>query len=118
MPLVSISHYQRHPLAFANWQATVYHGLPENAYKFYPTADGYLAFLGRICPEKRVDRAIDIAIQAGRELKIAAKVDKVDQEYYETQIKPLLDHPLVEFIGEINETEKNAFLGNAAAIVA
>ena len=117
MPLVSISDAQREPLAFANWRATVYHGIPEHLYRFREAPGDYLAFLGRISPEKRVDRAIEIAVRVGMKLKIAAKVDKVDSEYFEADIKPLLSHPLVEFIGEIGEAEKDEFLGNAYALL-
>jgi glycosyltransferase involved in cell wall biosynthesis len=117
-PLVSISDHQRRPLRFANWVGTVYHGLPERLYRFSPVASGgYLAFLGRISPEKRPDRAIAIAIEAGIPLKIAAKVDDVDRDYFESKIEPLLAHPLVEFIGEIGDHEKSAFLGGAVALL-
>ncbi|MGB7438795.1 MAG: glycosyltransferase family 4 protein [Candidatus Acidiferrum sp.] len=114
-PLVSISQSQRQPLGRVNWVGNVYHGLPVNSYRPEPRHDGYLAFLGRISPEKRPDRAIRIAVQAGKKLKIAAKVDDVDRQYFETQIKPLLDQPGVEFLGEINEGQKNEFLGRAYA---
>jgi glycosyltransferase involved in cell wall biosynthesis len=117
MPLVSISNHQRTPLFFANWCATVYHGMPKDEYKFKPKADNYLVFLGRISPEKRVDRAIEIAKRTGMEIRIAAKVDKADQEYFDTQIKHLLDHPLVNYIGEIDLQEKNKLLGNAYALL-
>jgi glycosyltransferase involved in cell wall biosynthesis len=117
VPLVSISDAQREPMPWANWRATVYHGLPDDLYRFHPEPGGYLAFLGRICPEKRVDRAIAIAQGAGIELKIAAKVDAVDKEYFETEIRPLLDDRLVDFIGEIGDGEKEAFLGGAAALL-
>ena len=117
VPLVSISDAQREPMPWANWRATVYHGLPDNLYHFHPEPGGYLAFLGRICPEKRVDRAIAIAQGAGIELKIAAKVDAADREYFETKIRPLLDDPLIDFIGEIGDGEKEAFLGGAAAFL-
>jgi glycosyltransferase involved in cell wall biosynthesis len=95
----------------------VYHGLPDDFYRFHPEPGGYLAFLGRICPEKGVDRAIAIAKRAGIELKIAAKVDAEDEEYFETEIRRLLDDPLVDFIGEIGDGEKEAFLGGAAALL-
>ncbi|MFH0341703.1 MAG: glycosyltransferase family 4 protein [Chromatiales bacterium] len=117
MPLVSISNDQRTPLPLANWQATVYHGLPEDSYRLYPEPGKYLAFLGRISPEKRVDRAIRIAQRVGMELRIAAKVDKADEAYFKECIQPLLSDPLVQFIGEIGEKEKNDFLGNAYALL-
>jgi len=117
MPVVSISNAQRKPLPWVNWVGTVYHGLPKNLYKFYPERGKYLAFLGRISPEKRPDRAIKIAEMTSMELKIAAKVDKADKEYYENVIKPMLKSPYVEFIGEIGEAEKEEFLGNAYALL-
>jgi glycosyltransferase involved in cell wall biosynthesis len=117
MPVVSISDAQRAPLPFANWQATVYHGIPEDLYRFREAPGRYLAFLGRISPEKRVDRAIEIAKRVEMPLKIAAKVDQVDREYFEDYIRPRLDHPLVEYVGEIGEGEKDEFLGNAYALL-
>lgn len=117
MPLVSISDAQRTPIQWANWIATVYHGLPEEMYVPKESPGKYLAFLGRICPEKRVDRAIEIAKRAGMPIKIAAKVDATDQAYFEAEIRKLLDHPLVEYIGEIGEGEKSDFLGNAYALL-
>jgi glycosyltransferase involved in cell wall biosynthesis len=117
MPVVSISDAQRAPLPWLNWQGTVYHGLPEELYTFQPEPGRYLAFLGRIAPEKRVDRAIAIAQRLGMELKIAAKVDPVDREYFEAVIAPLLRAPRVEYIGEIGEGEKDDFLGHAAALL-
>ena len=117
-PLVSISDDQRRPLPAANWRATIPHGLADELYRF--TAEpqgGYLAFLGRISPEKRPDRAIEIARRSGRRLKIAAKVDQADRAYFHEQIEPLLDDPLVEYIGEIGDAEKPEFLGNAAALL-
>jgi glycosyltransferase involved in cell wall biosynthesis len=117
MPLVSISHAQRRPLSWANWQATIHHGLPRDLYTFHPKSQGYLAFLGRISPEKRPDQAIEIAKRTGLPLRIAAKVDPADQQYYQSEIEPLLDHPLVEFLGEISDTEKDDFIGNALALV-
>ncbi len=116
-PVVSISQHQRLPLAWANWQATVYHGLPEDLYTPLEEPGAYLAVLGRISPEKRVDRAIRIAGRAGMPLKIAAKVDKADQAYFEGRIKPLMDDADVEYIGEIGESEKNEFLGRALALL-
>ncbi len=118
MPLVSIARHQRQPVRFANWVDTVYHGLPADLLPYCerPSWD-YLAFLGRICPEKRVDRAITIAKRVGMKLKIAAKVDKADRAYYEHEIRPLLDDPLIEFVGEISDAEKPAFLGNAFALL-
>jgi glycosyltransferase involved in cell wall biosynthesis len=118
MPLVSISHAQREPLPHANYVATVYHGIPaDSLVPVYEPRGGYLAFLGRISPEKRPDRAIRIARRAGIPLKIAAKVDKVDREYFRTEIEPMLDGPGVDFIGEIGEREKQEFLGAAAAVL-
>lgn len=116
MPVVSISDAQRRPLPDANWQGTVYHGLPD-LYSFHPNPGSYLAYLGRICPEKRPDHAIEIAKRVGMQLRIAAKVDPVDREYFETQIAPLLEHPLVEYVGEITDAEKCDFLGDAAAVL-
>jgi len=118
MPLISISDAQRRPVPNANFVATIHHGIPANLH--YPTFEprgGYLAFLGRISPEKRPDRAIEIARAAGIPLKIAAKVDKVDREYFHTTIEPLLKGPGVEFIGEINEHAKTQFLGEARALL-
>ncbi|RMG57285.1 MAG: glycosyltransferase family 4 protein [Deltaproteobacteria bacterium] len=117
MPLVSISDAQRTPLPHCNWVGTVYHGLPEDLYRPGDGKGGYLAFIGRISPEKRVDSAIRIATKAGIPLKIAAKVDPADREYYERVIKPLLNNPLVEYIGEIGEGEKEKFLGDAIALL-
>jgi glycosyltransferase involved in cell wall biosynthesis len=115
VPLVSISHAQREPLSQVDWKSTVYHGLPLDLYKPRRQPGEYLAFLGRISPEKRVDLAIEIAQRSGMKLKIAAKVDKVDREYFDTKIKPLLSDSLVEFVGEIGDKEKGEFLGNAYA---
>jgi glycosyltransferase involved in cell wall biosynthesis len=117
IPLVSISNAQREPLPWVNWQGTVYHGLPENLYSLRERPGDYLAFLGRISPEKRVDRAIEIAKRIGMPVKIAAKVDRVDREYYETVIKPLMHDPLVEYVGEIGEEQKDKFLGEAYALL-
>ncbi len=117
MPLISISNHQRTPLPNALWVDTVYHGLPSDLIRFHPEPGSYLAFLGRISPEKRVDRAVEIAKQLDMPLKVAAKIDKVDQEYFDVEIKPLFEHPLVEFIGEIGEHEKSDFLGNAHALL-
>ena len=117
MPVVSISNAQRKPLEWINWQGTVYHGLPQSLYTFHELPGKYLAFLGRISPEKRVDRAIEIAKRLGMELKIAAKVDPVDREYFQAIIKPLLNDSLVEYVGEITEHEKDAFLGHAYALL-
>jgi glycosyltransferase involved in cell wall biosynthesis len=114
MPLVSISDDQRGPMPPSlNWMATIDHGLPATLYRFNQKGGSYLAFLGRIAPEKRPDRAIEIAKRVGIPLKIAAKVDPADQKYFEHVIEPLLHDPLVEFIGEIGDQEKNEFLGNA-----
>jgi glycosyltransferase involved in cell wall biosynthesis len=104
-------------LAEANWVGNVYHGLPAELFALNQKPEGYLAFLGRISPEKRVDRAIEIAKRAGCRLKIAAKIDEREKNYFELEIKHLLDDPLIEFVGEIGEHEKQEFLGNAAALV-
>src|SRR5690606_28384440 len=117
MPVISISDAQRKPLPWVNWKGTVHHGLPRDLYQFYSEPGEYLAFLGRISPEKRVDRAIEIAKAVGRPLKVAAKVDRIDQDYFEESIRPLLNHPLIEFVGEIGEHEKNEFLGKACALL-
>jgi len=117
VPVVSISDSQRGPLPQANYVATVPHGLPQDLLAKGAGRGGYLAFLGRVSPEKAVDAAIRIAAQAGMPLKIAAKIDRVDQEYFKTTIEPLLGHGDVEFIGEIREDQKSEFLGNAAALL-
>jgi glycosyltransferase involved in cell wall biosynthesis len=117
IPVVSISAAQRKPLPQAGWTATIYHGLPRDLFTCHPTPGDYLAFVGRISPEKRVDRAIAMAIGAGEKLRIAAKVDPADRDYFERDIRPLLDHPLVSFEGEIGDSEKNDFLGGARALL-
>jgi glycosyltransferase involved in cell wall biosynthesis len=117
MPVSSISNAQRRPLPWLNWQGTIYHGLPDNQYEFSARSDGYLAFLGRTSPEKGLDRAIEIAQRAGMPLKIGAKIDAADREYFETRIKPLLNGPKIEFLGEVGFPEKNELLGGAAALL-
>jgi glycosyltransferase involved in cell wall biosynthesis len=117
MPLVSISNAQRTPLPLMNWVDTIYHGLPRDLLRFSSAPGKYLAFLGRISPEKRPDLAIEVARRVGIPLKIAAKVDVVDRDYFQTVIKPLLSPPDVEYIGEIGESEKSEFLGNALAFM-
>jgi glycosyltransferase involved in cell wall biosynthesis len=117
VPLVSISDAQREPLPEAGWIGTIHHGLPIDLLQFDPGPGRYLAFLGRISREKRVDRAIAIATACGQPLRIAAKVDPADREYFEHEIRPLLDNPLVEYIGEISEYEKGPFLGQATALL-
>src|SRR5580704_17901361 len=117
VPVVSISNSQRAPLPQANYVATVLHGLPQHSLAKGAGQGGYLAFLGRISPEKAPDAAIRIAAQAGMPLKIAAKVDRVDEEYFKTTIEPLLSQDHVEFIGEIGEHQKGEFLGNAAGLL-
>ncbi len=117
MPVISISDAQRRPLPWANWQGTVLHGLPLDLHTCREAPGQYLAFLGRISPEKRVDRAVEIARRVGLKLKIAAKIDRVDRDYFETKIKPLFDDPLVEFVGEVGGRAKDEFLGNAQALL-
>ena len=117
MKLVSISDNQRLPIADANFIGTVYHGMPRDLIPLGAGDGDYLAFVGRISPEKRPDRAIEIAKRAGIKLKIAAKVDTVDTAYYRDQIAPLIDHPLIEFVGEIGDADKAAFLGGARALL-
>lgn len=117
-PFVSISDSQRRPIPHLNWVSTVLHGMPANLLAPQPAKQEYAAFLGRISPEKGVDRAIRIAGKAGMKLKIAAKVDNADKEYYDTEIKPLIrNNPNVEFIGEINDQQKPAFLSGAHALL-
>jgi glycosyltransferase involved in cell wall biosynthesis len=116
-PVISISNHQRQPLPWANWQTTIYHGLPTDLYRPRYGAGGYLAFLGRVSPEKRVDHAIEIAMRAGLPLKIAAKIDKQDRDYFQANIKPLLKCRDVEYVGEIGDAEKNTFLGDALALL-
>src|SRR5580698_3690166 len=117
IPVVSISNSQRRPLPQANWVRTVLHGLPEKLLMPKPVKPDYLAFLGRIAPEKGIDRAIRIAQHCGIPLKVAAKVDRADKDYYDEQIKPLLRSGNVEFIGEINDTQKSDFLSGAIALL-
>jgi glycosyltransferase involved in cell wall biosynthesis len=117
LPLVSISDSQRAPLMGVNWIATVPHGLPPDLLDFYPKSDDYLVFLGRISPEKRPDRAIAIARASGMPLKIAAKVDRADREYFESVIEPLLGDAAVEFLGEVGGEAKNRLLGGAKALL-
>ena len=116
-PVISISDAQRRPVPFAGWVRTVHHGLPEKLLTPRSVKPSYLAFLGRICPEKAVDEAIRIAMRAGLPLKIAAKVDKVDVDYYENIIKPMIRAPHVEYIGEIADHEKSDFLSGAVALL-
>ena len=117
IPVASISDAQRRFLPWANWQGTVYHGLPVDLYKPGKVPGKYLAFLGRVSPEKRLDRAIEIARRTSMPLKVAAKVDDVDRKYFEESIRPLLHDPLVEWIGEVNESEKQELLANAYALL-
>jgi len=117
MPLASISYSQRKAIPRANWQATVYHGLPIDLHRLNEQPEGYLAFLGRVSREKRLDRAIEIARRAGMEIRIAAKIDQEDKEYFEAEVEPLFKLPHVKYLGEIGESEKGRFLGNAAALL-
>jgi glycosyltransferase involved in cell wall biosynthesis len=116
-PFVSISNAQRAPLPQARWVATVHHGLPKNLLEPNFAPEGYLAFLGRIAPEKGPETAIRLARAAGIPLKIAAKVDRVDRAYFEARVRPLIDGRDIEFVGEIDESQKTRFLGNAAALL-
>ena len=116
-PVISISDSQRRPIPQAGWVRTIHHGLPETALTPNYGKGEYLAFLGRIAPEKRVDRAIAIAKRCGMKLKIAAKIDRADQAYFDAEIKHLFDQAHVEYIGEINDSQKSEFLGNAAALL-
>ena len=117
-PFVSISNSQRRPIPDLNWVRTVLHGMPPNILTPQPVKQEYVAFLGRISPEKGADRAIEIATRAGFKIKMAAKVDNADREYYETKIRPLIEgNPNVEFIGEINDAQKPAFLSGAHALI-
>jgi glycosyltransferase involved in cell wall biosynthesis len=118
-PVVSISDAQRAPLRDLrmHWVGTVYHGLPLERFPFSPRGGGYLAFLGRLSPEKRPDLAVAAAVRTGLPLKIAAKVDRADRDYFERELVPLFDHPLVEFVGEIGDRAKPAFLGGALALL-
>jgi len=117
MPVVSISDSQREPLPMANWIGTVHHGLPLNLYKKGEGKGNYVVFVGRISPEKRVDRAIEIAKRANLKIKIAAKIDKADQVYYEKEIKHLFTEPHVEFLGEVDENQKAELLEDAFAML-
>jgi glycosyltransferase involved in cell wall biosynthesis len=117
VPVVSISNAQRRPLPWVNWVGTVHHGMAVDELSLHQNKGEYLAFLGRVSPEKGLNRAIEIVIRAGMQLKIAAKVDRADREYFEQTIKAALNHPLVEFVGEIGNSKKCEFLGNAAALL-
>jgi glycosyltransferase involved in cell wall biosynthesis len=117
MPVISISDAQRGPLPWINWQGTVHHGMPEDRFSPSYNPGKYLAFLGRVSPEKGLDSAIQIALDSGMPLKIAAKIDRADQEYFESHIKPMLEHELIDFVGEIGDQEKNEFLSNASALL-
>jgi glycosyltransferase involved in cell wall biosynthesis len=117
VPVVSISNSQRRPLPQAGWVQTIYHGVPEQLLMPMPLKRDYIAFLGRIAPEKALDRAIRIAERCGIPLRIAAKVDPVDRDYYEERIRPLIRPPLIEYIGEIGDHEKSRFLSGAVALL-
>jgi glycosyltransferase involved in cell wall biosynthesis len=117
IPVISISNAQRRPVPQANWIRTIHHGLPEQLLTPQPVNPSYLAVLGRIAPEKGVDRAIRIAVRCGIPLKIAAKVDRADEEYYDAIIKPMMEHPLIDYIGEIGDHEKSDFLSGALGLL-
>ncbi len=114
---VAVSQSQRHALPDLDWAATIHHGVDVDAFQYYGEPGEYLAFVGRIAPEKRPDRAIEIAVRAGVPLKIAAKVDPTDADYFETVIQPLLEHPLIEFLGELDEVGKRELMGHALALL-
>ena len=116
-PVISISNAQRRPLPQARWIKTIHHGLPEKLLEPQPVRPSYFAFLGRIAPEKRVDRAIRIAEHCGVPLKIAAKIDRADTDYFQDEIRPMMSSPYVEHIGEICDQEKSAFLSGAIALL-
>ncbi|WKB55303.1 glycosyltransferase family 4 protein [Eleftheria terrae] len=116
-PVVAISGAQRASLPDANWMATIHHGLPQKLYDFHPLGQDYFAFVGRISPEKRLDRAIEIAVACNTPLWVAAKIDPCDQAYFDTEIRALMRHPLVHFVDEIDEVQKNDFIGNARALL-
>lgn len=118
MPLVSISNAQREPIPWANWKATIHHGLPNDLYAPHANAGKYLVFLGRVAPEKRLDQAIEIAKRVDMPLRIGAKIDPTNAAYYHAVIEPLLDHPLIEFVGEVTDLEKDNLLGDAYAMLA
>jgi glycosyltransferase involved in cell wall biosynthesis len=117
MPVISISDAQRRPLTGANWQGTVYHGLPEDLFGFHECRGEHLAFLGRVSRDKRLDRAIKIARRTGRKLKIAAKIDKADRDYFKAEIEPSLGDPLIEYLGEVGGKAKEELVGNAHALL-
>jgi glycosyltransferase involved in cell wall biosynthesis len=117
IPVISISNAQRRPVPQARWLRTIYHGLPKKLLTPRPIKPGYLAVLGRIAPEKGVDRAIKIAVRCGIPIKIAAKIDRADQDYYDEFIRPMMDHPLVEYVGEISDREKPDFLSGAIGLL-
>jgi glycosyltransferase involved in cell wall biosynthesis len=117
VPLTSISQAQRKPIAWVNWVGNVPHGLPLDLYSFQPSPGSHLAFVGRVSPEKGLDRAIEIAKRAGMPLKIGAKIDTADRAYFESTLRPKLDHPSIEFLGEIGDAEKQKVIGNAAALL-
>ena len=116
-PVISISNSQRRPLPQARWIKTIHHGLPERLLMPQSAKPSYFAFLGRVAPEKRLDTAIRIARHCGVPLKVAAKIDRADRDYYDETIKPMMNSPLVEYVGEINERQKAEFLGNARALL-
>jgi glycosyltransferase involved in cell wall biosynthesis len=115
-PVISMSNSQRTPLPNVNWVATVYHGLPESLFQLNESAGPDLVFLGRICPEKGVLDAVEIAKRSGLRLVIAAKVDPVDRKYFKSEVEPLLDHPLIKFVGEVNDAQKQKLLANRALL--
>ena len=114
---VSVSDAQRKPLGGLGWARTIHHGLPADRYRFSPAVGKYLVFLGRISPEKKPETAIRVALRSGVPLRIAAKVDRADREYFEAVVRPMLADPRIEFVGEVNDREKGALLGDALALL-
>jgi glycosyltransferase involved in cell wall biosynthesis len=117
MPLVSISRAQQAPLPWANWQGVVHHGMPVEVQPVETPREPYLVFVGRVSPEKRVDRAVSIARRTGMKLKVAAKIDRLDRAYFDSEIRPLFEDPLVEYLGELGGRDRDRLLSGAMALL-